>query len=86
MSVKVGVSMSAYGLGATLSSFFGQMVSETYGHLASILFSFGLSFVPIIIFGLFMPETMGDRLSCTEETTEQDYNDVQKELPYVELT
>lgn len=50
-----------FGLGATLSNFLGQHVVEMYGHVASLTGSLVISVVPIVIFGLLMPETLGDR-------------------------
>jgi hypothetical protein len=50
-----------FGLGATLSNFLGQYVVEQFGHVASLTGSLVLSVIPIVIFGLFMPETLGDR-------------------------
>ena len=50
-----------FGMGATLSNFLGQHVVEQYGHVASLTGSLVLSIVPIVILGLFMPETLGDR-------------------------
>jgi hypothetical protein len=49
-----------HSLGATLSNFIGQHVVERYGHITSLLGSFFLSFVPIVLF-CFMPETLGLR-------------------------
>jgi hypothetical protein len=50
-----------FGLGATLSNFLGQQVVEQFGHVASLTGSLIISFIPIAIFGLLMPETLGDR-------------------------
>jgi hypothetical protein len=50
-----------FGLGATLSNFLGQNVVEQFGHVASLTGSLLLSVIPIVIFGCFMPETLGDR-------------------------
>jgi MFS family permease len=57
----MGLTASTFGLGATLSNFLGQNVAERYGHVASLTASLVISFIPIIIFGCFMPETLGDR-------------------------
>lgn len=59
--VAVGLTASMFGMGATLSNFLGQQVVENFGHVASLMGSLVLSVVPIVIFGLFMPETLGDR-------------------------
>ena len=56
----MGVTASCFGLGATLSNFFGQMVAEHFGHVVSLMGSLVLSIAPIIIFS-FMPETYGLR-------------------------
>ena len=50
-----------FGLGATLSNFLGQHVVEQFGHVASLSGSLVLSIVPIVVFSVFMPETLGDR-------------------------
>ena len=50
-----------FGLGATLSNYLGQQVVEQFGHVASLSGSLAISFIPIIIFGICMPETLGDR-------------------------
>lgn len=60
-NVVMGLTASCFGLGATLSNFIGQHIVENYGHVASLLGSLVLSLIPIVIFGCFMPETMGDR-------------------------
>ena len=57
----MGLTASAFGLGATLSNFLGQRVAEHFGYVHSLIGSFFLSFVPIIIFAVFMPETLGKR-------------------------
>jgi len=56
----VGLTASFFGLGATLSNFFGQMVVEHYGHVASLMLSLCLSIAPILLFST-MPETHGRR-------------------------
>ena len=47
-------------MGATLSNFFGQMVVERFGHVASLVASLILSIAPIVLFST-MPETYGRR-------------------------
>ena len=44
-----------------MSNFFGQMVVEKMGHVVSLSASLFISFIPILIFGLFMPETRNTR-------------------------
>lgn len=39
----------------------GQMVVEYFGHTASLAGSFFISIFPIILFGIAMPETLGNR-------------------------
>jgi hypothetical protein len=56
----VGFTASCFGLGATLSNYLGQMVVEHYGHVASLLCSLLISFIPIVLFST-MPETYGCR-------------------------
>jgi len=60
-NLVMGLTASTFGLGATLSNFLGQNVVEIYGHVASLTASLILSFVPVVVFGCFMPETLGDR-------------------------
>jgi hypothetical protein len=69
---SVGVTASFFGLGATLSNFFGQMVVEKFDHVTSLMVSFAISLVPVLLF-LFMPETLGMR-------TQKQKKQQQKEL------
>ncbi len=52
---------SSFGLGATMSNFLGQIIVEKMGHVASLSGSFLISFIPILVFSLFMPETRNTR-------------------------
>jgi hypothetical protein len=63
---SVGVTASSFGLGATLSNYFGQMVVEKFDHVTSLMASFAISLVPILVF-LFMPETLGMRTRKEKE-------------------
>lgn len=58
-----------FGLGATLSNYLGQQVVEQFGHVASLTGSLAISIIPIVIFGVFMPETLGDRGHATHSTS-----------------
>ncbi|KAL3942840.1 MAG: hypothetical protein SGBAC_003039 [Bacillariaceae sp.] len=60
-NVVMGLTASCFGLGGTMSNFFGQMVVEYFGHTASLAGSFFISIFPIILFGIAMPETLGNR-------------------------
>ena len=60
-NVVMGLTASCFGLGATLSNFIGQLVVEKMGHAASLSGSFILSLIPVVVFGIMMPETMGRR-------------------------
>lgn len=60
-NVIMGLTASAFGLGSTMSNFFGQMVVEHLGHVTSLSGSLVLSFIPIMIFAFFMPETLNTR-------------------------
>lgn len=78
-----------FGLGGTLSNFLGQQVVEKYGHVASLTGSLLISFVPILIFVLLMPETLGDRernhhadCSVTAEASDKK----ESKTPYVEMS
>jgi len=66
-NVLMGLTVSFKGLGATLSNFLGQMAVEYFGHAASIMGSFVISLLPIVLFHVFMPETLGDRSSNSSE-------------------
>ena len=56
----MGVTASAFGLGATLSNYVGQLVVEKFDHVTSLTASMFLSIIPLVIFS-FMPETLGKR-------------------------
>lgn len=60
-NVLMGLTASCFGLGGTMSNFLGQLVVEHFGHVASLMGSLILSVVPIAVFGIFMPETLGRR-------------------------
>uniref|UniRef100_A0A7S1D568 Major facilitator superfamily (MFS) profile domain-containing protein n=1 Tax=Cyclophora tenuis TaxID=216820 RepID=A0A7S1D568_CYCTE len=60
-NVLMGLTASCFGLGATFSNFFGQLVVEHLGHMASLMGSLVISVIPVLLFGFFMPETMGHR-------------------------
>jgi len=60
-NVVMGLTASCFGLGATLSNFIGQHIVENFGHVVSLKCSLLLSLIPILIFGCFMPETLGNR-------------------------
>ena len=57
----VGLTASCFGLGATMSNYFGQLVVEKLGHVTSLTGSLVLSLIPICLFGMLMPETYGHR-------------------------
>eukprot|EP00531_Pseudo-nitzschia_arenysensis_P007205 CAMPEP_0116155998 /NCGR_PEP_ID=MMETSP0329-20121206/22602_1 /TAXON_ID=697910 /ORGANISM="Pseudo-nitzschia arenysensis, Strain B593" /LENGTH=449 /DNA_ID=CAMNT_0003653061 /DNA_START=28 /DNA_END=1378 /DNA_ORIENTATION=- len=61
----MGLTASAFGMGATLSNYLGQKVVEQVGHVASLVGSLIISIVPIVVFVLFMPETLGKRGSAS---------------------
>ena len=84
----VGLTASMFGMGATLSNFLGQHIVEQFGHVASLMGSLMISFIPIAIFGLLMPETLGDRdrkpssdCSMTGDVVEKPINST----PYVQM-
>lgn len=60
-NVVMGLTASCFGLGATLSNFIGQHLVENFGHVTSLVGSLLLSTIPILIFGIYMPETLGCR-------------------------
>lgn len=61
LDVLMGLTASCFGLGATLSNLLGQIIVERMGHVESLLGSLVLSFVPLALFGVVMPETLGHR-------------------------
>ena len=68
----VGLTASSFGMGATLSNYFGQLLVEKFGHVVALSASMWLSVVPIALFGSLMPETLGQR--GTEKTAAQTLN------------
>lgn len=77
---------SAFGLGATMSNFIGQLLVEKFGHIFSLSCSMWLSLVPIVLFGLLMPETQGQRGVKKHQASETKVcNDVNKAEAYTEL-
>jgi MFS family permease len=82
----MGLTASTFGLGATLSNFLGQHIVEKYGHVASLTASLILSFVPVVIFGCFMPETLGDRENNRPKKSEQTSDAEKEESSYVNMT
>lgn len=57
----MGLSASCFGLGGTTSNYFGQLAVERLGHVESLTISLFISFIPIVIFAVFMPETLNTR-------------------------
>lgn len=71
----MGLTASCFGLGGTMSNFLGQMVVEKFGHIISLFGSFFISFIPILIFTLYMPETLNTRCSkMAHSNFSNDYN------------
>ncbi len=60
-NVLMGLTASCFGLGGTLSNLLGQIVVEKSGHVSSLIISLVLSFVPVVVFSICMPETLGRR-------------------------
>lgn len=71
-----------------MSNYFGQQVVEYFGHSTSLTGSLILSFIPIMIFGAFMPETLGAR--GAEKKNDDDNNNsntvVEAQGNYVGMT
>jgi MFS family permease len=82
----MGLTASTFGLGATLSNFLGQNVAERYGHVASLTASLVISFIPVIIFGCFMPETLGDRDHNRAQKVKKNDDRKEGESTYVNMT
>ena len=64
----MGLTASCFGLGATMSNYFGQLVVEKLGHVTSLTGSLVLSLIPICLFSIFMPETYGHRGDFTNDS------------------
>ena len=62
----VGMTNSFFWFGRTCSTLLGQYVVEHFGHSKALFGALIISFVPIIIFGLFMPETLNTRGNNSE--------------------
>jgi len=73
----VGMTASCFGLGSTISNFLGQMIVEKMGHVTSLSCSLLISFIPIVIFSMLMPETMNTR------GKKNDLGDDNGDKPYV---
>ena len=69
-SILVGLTASCFGLGGTLSNLLGQIIVEHLGHVASLSGSLILSFIPIALFAICMPETLGSRGSGKVQSIE----------------
>jgi hypothetical protein len=88
MNDTVGLTASMFGMGGTLSNFLGQQVVEQFGHVASLTGSLIISFIPIAIFGLLMPETLGDRDRNTSSDCSESEEETAKKsssTPYVQM-
>lgn len=70
-NVVMGLTAACFGLGATMSNFLGQLMVEYFGHIASLTASFIISFVPIALFAVFMPETYGQRGHIADTKTSE---------------
>ena len=68
--ISVGLTASCFGLGGTLSNLLGQIIVERLGHVASLSGSLILSFIPIALFAICMPETLGSRGSNKVQSIE----------------
>eukprot|EP00978_Attheya_sp_CCMP212_P047006 scaffold421184_cov56-Attheya_sp.AAC.11 len=82
-NVVMGLTASCFGLGSTLSNFFGQMVVEKLGHVASLSGSLLLSFIPIAIFAMFMAETKGHRGETGDAIVQK--HALEEKMKYVEM-
>jgi hypothetical protein len=69
-----------------MSNYFGQQVVEYFGHATSLTGSLVLSFIPIMIFGAFMPETLGARGAEKKDDENNDNKAVEVQEDYVEMT
>mmetsp|Transcript_17060 Transcript_17060/g.16484 ORF Transcript_17060/g.16484 Transcript_17060/m.16484 type:complete len:455 (-) Transcript_17060:21-1385(-) len=86
-NVVMGLTASCFGLGGTMSNYFGQVVVEKLGHVASLSGSLIISIIPVILFGVFMPETIGKRGGLNDKETEQLKDKTPKEeTSYAQMT
>jgi hypothetical protein len=51
-----------------MSNYLGQLAVENFGHVVSLMGSLILSIMPILIFGCFMPESLGARGTKKDDT------------------
>lgn len=65
-NVLMGLTGACFGLGATLSNLLGQYLVEYFGHSVSLFFSLVMSVIPLFLFAIAMPETMGIREASLE--------------------
>ena len=81
----MGLTASCFGLGATLSNFLGQLTVEKYSHSASLLGSFVISIIPVILFSFF-PETVGQRgYLAPGKPTQKEVAEPEVTAPYVTM-
>jgi len=66
-NVAMGLTGTCFGIGASLSNFLGQLVVQNFGHITSLYGSLFISFIPIVLFSVFMPETLGLRGQIGDE-------------------
>ena len=93
-NVVMGLTASCFGLGGTMSNFLGQLAVQYFGHVISLLCSLTLSFIPIILFALFMPETYGQRGNLEElnikasrsQSPRAKFTPAESENRYVQMT
>jgi MFS family permease len=58
--LMMGITSSAMCLGATVSGYIGQSIAEDYGYAMAFSSLGALSLVPLLLYTLFMPETLPD--------------------------
>uniref|UniRef100_A0A7S4ARB6 Uncharacterized protein n=2 Tax=Pseudo-nitzschia australis TaxID=44445 RepID=A0A7S4ARB6_9STRA len=59
-SLMMGITSSAMCLGSTVSSYIGQSIAQDFGYSKAFTSLGGLSLVPLLMYSLFMPETLPD--------------------------
>ena len=81
----MGLTGTCFGIGASLSNFLGQLVVQNFGHISSLYASLFISFIPIVLFSIFMPETLGLRGQIGDEIAKKKEQD-SSTTPYVNVS
>lgn len=67
-SLMLGVTTGAMCLGATMSAYIGQAIAQDYGYPFAFTSLGFMSLVPLLLYALFMPETLPDYARPSQQT------------------